>query len=264
MKVHLRGFDMAYAQNGQGIPLLLIHGFPLNREMWAAQIQALSNEMRVIAPDLRGHGESEAVAGNYSMEMLAEDCNALVEHLGIDQPIVVCGLSMGGYIALAYYRLYPSKVAGLILAATRAGADSAEGKQNRDKTAAKAEEEGPEAVVEGMLPKMLSMKTYEENPDLVEQARSIMEKTTTNGMVGALMGMKNRPDSTGMLEQIEVPTLILYGADDQIIPFEDVETMQDAIPDVHLRILPDAGHLLNLEQPELFNRAVLTFIENLK
>jgi pimeloyl-ACP methyl ester carboxylesterase len=115
-----------------------------------------------------------------------------------------------------------------------------------------------------MLPKMLSLKTYEENPQLVERVREIMKKTSTNGMVGALIGMKNRPDSTGKLSQIEVPTLILYGADDQIIPFEDVETMQDAIPDVHLRILPDAGHLLNLEQPELFNRAVLTFIENLE
>jgi pimeloyl-ACP methyl ester carboxylesterase len=210
MKIHLRGFDMAYQEAGEGIPLLLIHGFPLNREMWAPQIQPLSSEARVIAPDLRGHGESEAVAGNYSMEMLAEDCHALLDHLDVDQPAIICGLSMGGYIALAYYRRYASKVAGLILAATRAGADSPEGKQNRDKT-----------------------------------------------------GMKNRPDSTGMLSKIEVPTLILYGADDQIIPFEDVETMQDAIPDVHLRILPDAGHLLNLEQPELFNRAVLTFIENL-
>jgi pimeloyl-ACP methyl ester carboxylesterase len=257
MKVHLRGFDMAY-------PLLLIHGFPLNSEMWVPQIQALSGEARVIVPDLRGHGESEAVAGNYSMDMLAEDCHALLEHLNVDRPAVVCGLSMGGYIALAYYHRYTSKVAGLIMAATRAGADSPEGKQNRDKTATRAKEEGPETVVEGMLPKMLSLKTYEENPQLVERVREIMKKTSTNGMVGALIGMKNRPDSTGKLSQIEVPALILYGADDQIIPFEDVETMQDAIPDVHLRILPDAGHLLNLEQPELFNRAVLTFIENLE
>jgi 3-oxoadipate enol-lactonase len=263
MRVNLADFSMAYEDQGNGIPLLLIHGFPLNRSLWEPQIRELSTFARVLAPDLRGYGESEAPTGVYAMEMLARDCQALLEAASVDQPSVVCGLSMGGYVALAFYRLYPERVAGLILAATRAGADSEEGKSNRDKTAAQAREQGANAVAAAMLPKMMSPKTYATNPELVERVSDIMGSASVEGIVGASLGMKERPDSSELLAKIQVPTLILHGSDDQLIPFKEAEAMQGAIEGSRLRLLPDAGHLLNLEQPELFNQAVQDFLASL-
>jgi pimeloyl-ACP methyl ester carboxylesterase len=262
MDIRLANFTAAYEERGSGLPLLFIHGFPLNRQMWEPQIEVFSTLARVVAPDLRGHGESEALPGPYAMDSLADDCHALLEALGVQAPAVVGGLSMGGYVALAYYRRYPAQVAGLVLAATRAGADTPEGRANRDKLVALAQEGGPQAVVAAMLPKMMAPQTYEQNPPLVDRVREMMEKTSLEGAIGALLGMKDRPDSTPMLTEIKVPALILHGSDDQLIPFPEAEAMHEAIPDSHLRLLPDAGHLLNLEQPALFNQALRSFLDS--
>jgi len=260
MKTRLTDFTMAYDETGSGKPILFIHGFPLNRKMWEPQIEAFSDNMHVIAPDLRGHGETEAIPGPYEMEMLADDCHGLLEALGVTQPVVVCGLSMGGYATLAFYRKYPERAAGLILAATRAGADSEEGKANREKAAAQAQEKGVSAIIDGMLPKILAPGTYETRPELVERVREMMAETSVEGVVGAQLGMKERPDSTPLLTQIRVPTLVLHGAEDQILPPSEAEATHTAIQGSQLHILPDAGHLLNLEQPERFNRAVADFL----
>ena len=197
------------------------------------------------------------------MGMLADDCVSLLDALDIEQPALVCGLSMGGYITLAFYRRHPDRVRGLILAATRAGADSPEGKANRDKAIAQAKEEGTAAIASSMLPKMLAPKTYESKPDLVEQVENIMTSTSVPGIVGALEGMKQRPDSTPMLGKIDVPTLILHGEDDQLIPAQEAQEMHTAIADSSLHLVSNAGHLLNLEQPEKFNQAIREFMENL-
>lgn len=263
MLYQVNGLKLAYQSEGQGIPLLLIHGFPLNNRMWEPQIRSLSNQARVLAPDLRGHGDSEPIEGPYSMGMLADDCVSLLDALDIEQPAVVCGLSMGGYITLAFYRRHPDRVRGLILAATRAGADSPEGKANRDKAIAQAKEEGTAAIASSMLPKMLAPKTYESKPDLVEQVENIMTSTSVPGIVGALEGMKQRPDSTPMLGKIDVPTLILHGEDDQLIPAQEAQEMHTAIADSSLNLISNAGHLLNLEQPEKFNQIIREFMENL-
>lgn len=262
MQVQLNGFEMAYEERGSGLPLLLIHGFPLNKEMWQPQLAALSDRARILAPDLRGHGESQAVPGPYSMEQLAGDCHALLEATGTSGRVVVAGLSMGGYVTLAFYRKYPHRVAGLVLAATRAGEDSPEGKTNRDKAAEKARAQGPAAVAADLLPKMLAPNTYATNPALVSNVQVIMEKTALEGMVGALMGMKARPDSTALLPHIEVPTLILHGADDQLFPATEAGDMQAAMPNARLVLLQDAGHLLNLEQAVLFNQAMRELLES--
>jgi 3-oxoadipate enol-lactonase len=260
MKTRVNGVTMAYEARGSGRPILFIHGFPLNRRMWEPQIEEFSKTMHVIAPDLRGHGESESAPGPYEMEMLADDCHALLESLGITGPAVLCGLSMGGYVTLAFYRRYPERAAGLVLAATRAGADSAEGKANREKAAAEAQENGISAIVDGMLPKIMAPQTYDRKPELVKQVREIMSGTSVAGVAGAQLGMKERPDSNPLLAEIQVPALVVHGADDQIIPPTEAEAMQAAIPDAQLHILPDAGHLLNLEQPERFNQALSIFL----
>jgi pimeloyl-ACP methyl ester carboxylesterase len=250
---------MQYEDRGMGSPLLLVHGFPLNRTMWQPQLDSLPVYGRVLTPDLRGFGLSDPVGGVYSMDLLARDCLELLDHLGIWEPVVLGGLSMGGYVAFAFYRQFPERVKGLILAATRAGEDTPEGKANREKQANLAREQGVPAVVAAALPKMLSPKTIENRPDLVEAARDLMETTSVEGVIGAQLGMKDRPDSTPLLAEIGLPTLILHGADDQLIPVKEAEAMHAGIKGSALKILPDSGHLLNMEQPQLFDTAVREF-----
>ncbi len=258
--IRMPDLTMDFGDTGDNTPLLLIHGFPLNRTLWDPQVDSLSEIARVITPDLRGFGASDPLQGMYSMDLLAQDCLELLDRLGVWHPAVIGGLSMGGYVAFAFYRLFPERVRGLILAATRPGADTPEGKANREKSARLASEQGVPAVVEAMLPKMMSPKTYETRKSLVETVRQMMESTSVEGAIGAQLGMKDRPDSTPTLPLIEKPTLILHGADDQLIPVKEAESMQAAIRNSRLKILPDSGHLLNLEQPDLFNQAVREFL----
>lgn len=263
MQTRINDFTMAYEVAGGGLPLLLVHGFPLDRTLWEPQINDLADAARVIAPDLRGHGASDPVAGEYTMDLLADDCVALLEELQVEDPVVVCGLSMGGYIAFSFYRRYPQRVAGLILAATRAKDDSPEARANRDRMAVKADEQGAAAIAGDLLPKMFSPRTLDANPELVERVKHMMASTSVQGIKGALMGMKSRADSTPTLNKIDVPTLILHGKDDQLIPPQEAQDMHAAIQDSQLHVLPQAGHLLNLEQPELFNQAVRQFLPTL-
>ena len=262
-KVFINGYTTTCTETGEGIPLLFVHGYPLNRLMWQPQFEGLSDVAHLIAPDLRGHGEAQAAPPPYSMDLCADDLNALLEAMEIRQKIVLCGLSMGGYITLAFFRKYASRLAGLILTATRPGADSPEARFNRDKAIDTVKEKGVTFIVESMLPKMLAPQTYVEKPDLVAKARSIMERTSVEGIAGALSGMKERPDSTPDLAQIHIPTLILHGEDDQIIPPQEAQAMHTAIAGSTLEIIPEAGHLLNLEQPVLFNAAVKHFLASL-
>ena len=256
-------FVMAFQDSCDRPTLLLIHGFPLSSQMWDPQLDDIAEFARVIAPDLRGHGQSDSVPGPYSIPQLADDCADLLDHLNVATPFVVCGLSMGGYIALEFYRRYPEQVAGLILAATRAGADSVEGKAGRDKAAELAKNEGATAVSSGMLSKMLAPENYASDEELVEYVEDVMSTASLNGVVGALAAMRDRVDSTPMLSEINVPVLIIHGADDQLIPVAEAEAMHQAIPNSELVIVPDAGHLPNLEQPDIFHDAVIDFLEEL-
>src|SRR5919199_3529762 len=256
MQTTLFGRRVAYEDTGSGIPLVLIHGYPLNRTMWEPQLQGLSDGARVIAPDLRGFGESEPVEGETSVGSYADDVRELLDALGVNGPAVLCGLSMGGYIVFEYLRRYPGHVGGVILANTKAGADTAEGRAGRDRSAATARQNGAEAIADAMLPKMLAPATYQNNPELVQRVRRMITSSSVPGIVAALMAMRDRPDSTMDLAMIDKPALALTGADDQLIPPSEAETIARDLPGARLEVLPNAGHLSNLEQPELFNRAV--------
>lgn len=263
MQTQIHDFSMAYDEEGQGLPVLFIHGYPLNRQMWQFQTSGLNAVARILAPDLRGFGDSQPTEGNYSMELLADDCAAFLDALQINKPVVVAGLSMGGYVTMAFYRKYAARMAGMILTATRPGPDSVEGKAGRDQAAARVQRGGVQEAVHPMLTKLLSPVTYQERPELVAQIKKIMEHNTVQGILGALMGMKERPDSTPLLTKIDLPVLILHGADDQIIPSKEAESMHQAIRGSQLEILPRAGHLLNMEQPDLFNQALSRFLATL-
>lgn len=263
MQIEVHNYAMYYEDQGSGIPLLLIHGFPLNSQLWKPQIEGLSDIARVLAPDLPGHGRTEAKEGPYWMDELAEDMDAFLDELEITVPVVVAGLSMGGYIALAYHRQHSSRMAGLILASTRAEADPPQTKQNREKVAEIARKQGVKPIVDDMLPKLLSPKTRDERPEIVQQARDIMEQTSVEGIVGASLGMKDRPDSSETLDKIMLPTLIIHGADDRVVPLSRAEEMHKRIVKSRLEVISDAGHLVNLEQPDRFNEIIRDFLSTL-
>lgn len=255
----INGVRLSFVDEGRGQPILFVHGFPLSRAIWQPQIEVLSKNFRVIAPDLRGHGESEAPAGVYIMNTFADDLNALLEERQCG-PVVLTGHSMGGYISFVFYRRYPQKVRGLVLFCTRAGADSEEGKAGRENLARRAEREGAAAVAEQMLPKILAASTTASRPDLVAQVRQIMLATSSNGLAGSLRGMAARPDSVDVLPKIAVPTLVIAGAGDLIIPSHEAETMAQAIPNAPLHFISNAGHLASLENPAEVNDRLRDFL----
>lgn len=252
---------MSYEDSANRVPVLWIHGYPLSSMLWEFQVTELADIARQITPDLRGHGRTEPTAPPYDMALFADDCVRLLDHLGLEGAVVVGGLSMGGYVALDLCRRHPQRVAGLILASTRAGADTEAGKAARDQAAATAKDQGVEAIVEGMLPKLLAPGTAAEQPDLVEYVRGMMLETSVDGVGGALAAMRDRVDSTGDLPGFDVPALVLHGAQDQLIPVVEAELLAGSLPDAELVVIPGAGHLPNLEQPDVFNDAVRVFLE---
>ncbi len=258
MKIEINGIEMFYRDRGTGLPVLLVHGFPLDGTLWQPQLDELADEYRVIVPDLRGFGESTPGA-EVTIEQYADDLCALLDELEIDQ-VVLAGLSMGGYIAFAFHRKYPDRVLGLVLVDTRPQADTDQVRANRVATAAKVKERGATPLADEMLNRLLSPATVNNKPDLVRTVHAMMARQPGPGIVAALRAMAGRPDSRSMLGDIAVPTLIVVGADDTITPVADAEAMVDSIPGAELVIIPQAGHLPNLEQPEAFNQALRAFI----
>jgi 3-oxoadipate enol-lactonase len=263
MKMQVRGFEMGYEDTGgNNTPLLLIHGFPLDRTLWAAQVRWLADVARVITPDLRGFGESAMPSGAVTMDTYADDLRELLDALRISRA-VVAGLSMGGYIAFAFYRKYASRVRALILADTRSAPDSLEAKKGRDENAALVRNKDTAAVADKMFPKVLTPQTIATRADVANAARTLMSRQPAEGVIAALIALRDRPDSTPTLAQVAVPTLIVVGAEDTLTPPKDSEQMRDGIRGAQLAVIPNAAHLSNLEQPEAFNQAVRKFLKAL-
>lgn len=259
----VRGIEIAYDDVGSGPAVVLLHGYPFNRSMWSGQVEELRKNHRVIIPDLRGHGESAVTPGPATMESMALDVASLLESLNISRA-TIGGLSMGGYVALAFYRLFPLRVRALVLADTRAQADTDEGQQNREQQAEKAMREGLGVIADALLPKLLAPKTVTERPDIVRRLREMMVGTQPEGAAAALRGMAVRRDQTSFLSRIISPTLILVGRNDAITPLADSELMHKEIGGSRLQILEGAGHVSNLERAEEFNRAFIKFLNDVE
>lgn len=262
MKADLNGITVAFDDEGTGLPIVFLHAFPLNRTMWAPQTAALSQRFRTIAVDLRGHGESDAPLWRYTLEQAAEDVRALLDHLAIRQA-VIAGLSMGGYIAFAFYRQYADRIRGLVLADTRAQADTPDGRQARFDMAQIAYKKGATAIADLMLPKLLTSATVRTNLALVRTVRAMIEGTEISGIAGDLMAMAERPDSLSLLSDIRCPTQIIVGEEDVATPPTDARLMAGRIPRARLAVIPNAGHLANLEQPDRFNEVLERFLSSL-
>lgn len=259
--IRVDDIQFAYTDAGLGQAVVLLHGYPFNRSLWNEQAAALSNSYRVITPDLRGLGESDASPGAATMNRMAQDVAELLDRLEISRAIIG-GLSMGGYVALAFYNQFPSRVRALILADTRAQADTNEGKQARFQQAEKALAEGMAGIADSMLPKLLTPETVSKRPELVKRVRDMMLKTKPEGAAGALRGMAERDDHTPLLSQISCPALILVGREDPITPVPDSEKMHREIVGSHLVVLENAAHVSNLERTDQFNEEILKFLHS--
>lgn len=260
MDIQVMQRKFAYDERGQGPTFVFIHGYPLNRMIWQAQWEGLSDHARVIVPDLRGFGETPMIDGAYEISNYADDVRELLDALGVTEPAIIVGLSMGGYVAMSYLRRYPEHVRALVLANTKATPDSPEGKMGRDKNIGIARDKGATAIAEGMLPKMLASATFATKPELVTRVKQIMESASVPGIIGALNAMRDRPDSTSTLLECGQPVLIIAGADDQLMTETDQQNMKLAARNSTLVTIPDAGHLTPMEQPAAFNHAITEFI----
>jgi 3-oxoadipate enol-lactonase len=260
MFAQVNGLRLAYHDRGRAHErvLLLVHGFPLDRRLWGAQVGALATMTRVITPDLRGHGKSQIVPGPFTMDQHADDLVALLDHLKIRRA-VVAGLSMGGYVALAFWRRYPARVQGLILADTRAEPDSASVRAGRDAAMDRVQQTGAAAYADEMLPRLLAPDSLVDGK-IARAAQKIMAEQPVKGIVGALGGLQNRADSRATLATITVPTLVIAGNEDVITPPAEAQAMAAAIPGARFVVIPKAGHLSALENPRAFNAAVRAFL----
>jgi pimeloyl-ACP methyl ester carboxylesterase len=255
---------LAFDDNGPGPVVVLLHGFPFDRSLWSAQVAEVGTTYRLITPDLRGHGESAAPDGTYSIDSMADDVVETLDALQLVEPVVLGGHSMGGYVALSLALRYPSRVRALVLIDTRAGADSYDGALSRKALARQVEETGDtSAVVAGMLPKLFSPMTRERRPDLIPALHDRMLKTHPRAIVGALRGMAERPDRTEDLGKLNVPTLVIVGEDDAITPPSEARALAEALPNATLEVIPNAGHVAPVEGAEGTNRAIMTFLNGL-
>lgn len=278
----MRGINLAYTDVGAGPAIILLHGYPFDHSMWREQIDFLSAQgYRVVAPDLRGFGEvsdkpqfvadadrretegqAEAYRTITTMADMARDVAALMDELKTDQA-AICGLSMGGYVAFEFVHLFPMRARALVLAGTRAPADNEQERQARLQQVEQMLAKGMSGIAEATLPKLLAPRTLGEQPEVVARVRKMILRSDPKGSAAAQRGMAARRDYSNDLASINVPTLVIVGRDDPIRPVADAEFMHDRIQDSRLQIIEDAAHMTNMEQPEVFNRALVGFLEHL-
>ena len=260
--VETGGRRLAWLEAGAGWPVILLHAFPLKAEMWRAQLEAVPAGWRFIAPDLRGFGRAHLRrlkvedAATLTVDDYAADVLALMDALKLDDA-VIGGLSMGGYVAFAMFRQAPARFAGMILADTRSQADTPQGRAARVEMRALLGERGPAAVADQMLPKLFSSSAP---PEAVAAGRQMIESADPGAIDAAIGALMARPDSTPDLPRMTRGTLVIVGADDAITPLADARAMQAAIPRSTLTVIPGAGHLSNLERPDIFSRALADFL----
>jgi pimeloyl-ACP methyl ester carboxylesterase len=259
-RASLNGTELHYRDSGTSKDVvLLLHAFPLHSGMWARQIAALEGKHRVIAPDYRGLGKSGMPPEAWTIDLLAQDVRALLSHLRVERA-AVAGLSMGGYLAFELYRQLPGLFRGLALCDTKAGADTDEGKANREKFARSAIEKGTGWVADEMIPKLLRATP---DPAAVKEVRALVTGGTPAGVAAAQRAMARRPDSTPTLAALSCPTLVVVGEEDSLTPPAESEKMAKGVKGATLVRIPGAGHLPPVENPEAFNAALVKFVDGL-
>jgi pimeloyl-ACP methyl ester carboxylesterase len=255
VKIRLKSGTLNYLDQGNGPAVLLIHAFPLNHTMWHPQVAALAPRFRIIAPDIRGFGES-LPATPWTIEEMCGDLAEFLDNLNV-KTCAVAGLSMGGYIGLPFCLNYPDRVRQIILANTRARADNETEKAARTDMIAALEQHGAGILPDRMLPRLLQPNP---SPEVVQLVRSIMANTSASAAIYAVMAMRDRPDCSTLLHQIKSPALVIAGEHDMITNINECRSIAEGIPGGRFVSIPGAGHLSNLENPQEFNRALTDFL----
>jgi 3-oxoadipate enol-lactonase len=259
-----RFMSLRYEALGTGLPVVLLHAFPFDHTMWTPQLQPLANAgMRVIAPDLPEFGESTPGSEVFAIERAADVIAEFLEALDIEKA-VVAGLSMGGYIAMAFARRQPHRLRGLILADTKAAPDDTTAKANRDRLIADVKGAGATAAVEALFPKLFCDETRARNRAAIDSAREIVLRQRPAAIIAGLYALRDRPDAAPGLAAVDVPTLVLVGEHDAVTPPLTAARIAGSIPRAELVHIPSAGHLSNIENPEAFNAAVITFLKSIQ
>ncbi|WP_055507521.1 alpha/beta fold hydrolase [Nonomuraea pusilla] len=246
---------------GTGLPVVLLHAFPLSSAMWLAQREGLSRSCRVITPDLRGFGGSRLGEDDPSIDLMADDVAALLDAEGVDRA-VVGGLSMGGYVTMAFCRRHPDRVLGVILADTKATPDPPAARENRERIARAALDGGSDVLVREVLPTLVGPTTKERRAMVFGRVKGLVQAAPPAAVAWAQRAMAARPDSLPTLAALKAPALVLVGEEDELAPRGDAEAMAQAAPEGRLEVIPKAGHLSAVEQPEAFNAAVTAFLSS--
>jgi pimeloyl-ACP methyl ester carboxylesterase len=257
--IPVRDGQLHVVQTGQGTPLVLVHGFPLDHSMWQGQVDGLADRFHVIAPDLRGFGQSGVTAGLVTMQRLADDLAQLLDALQITEPVVFCGLSMGGYVGWQFALRHRPRLARLIQCDTRAIADSPEAAANRIALADRVQKEGTLFVAEAMMPKLFAPATNQANSPVVEATRQVMLRTSPQGIAAASRGMAQRPDVTALFPEFDLPALLICGQHDAISPPEEMRGIASAMPQAKFVEIAGAGHMAPLEKSAEVNAAIREF-----
>ncbi len=251
---------LAYTEYGDGSPLVLLHAFPLSGKMWEENALFLANQgFRVILPDLPGFGKTPAASNSFSLEETAKDVDALLEDLGIDEA-VIGGLSMGGYVTFNLLRLFPKRFVGAVFCDTTSASEPPENIPNRNNLIDLLKAKGSQALVDVMLPNLISEHTKQTDPDLVSRLTEDFLKCDPASAIATLKGFVERKDHNYLLSEIKIPTLLIFGEFDKLTTVENAKKISEKIPDATLAVIPDAGHYSNLENPEAFNAALLDFL----
>lgn len=259
-KYQVRDIQLHVVEAGAGPPLLLVHGFPLDHTMWQAQIEELARDARILAPDLRGFGGSEAAGEIVSMEDFADDLAALLDVRQIEEPVVFCGLSMGGYIAWQFFLRHRTRLRALILCDTRAAADTPVAAEARRVNAGRVLSEGVGFLAEAMLEKLFAAETRQRRPEVVESIRRRMLSASPQGVAAALRGMAARPNMSAWLPQMDLPTLVVCGQEDALSTVEEMRGIAAQLPQARFVEIARAGHMSPVEQPQAVNQAIREFL----
>ena len=261
--LHVNDVDLAVLDRGAGSPVVFVHGFPLDHSMWVAQQVVVAERWRTIVPDLLGFGASGVTPGRVTVEQHADDLAGLLDALGIADPVVLVGLSMGGYIAMQFYRTHRRRLRALVLCDTRAAADAPPVAAGRLEVADRVERDGPAVLADTMLPRLFSPRTLELRPELVERARKMILGGNRVGLAATSRGLAVRPDFSDTVPQIDCPTLLVVGRHDPISTPAEMGAMARNIAASQLAEIDDAGHLSPMERPDQVNRALVDFLDRI-
>lgn len=264
IKLTVNNCSLSYNDEGpEGAPIIIfIHGFPLNKSMWDKQVKALKDNYRVIAYDIRGHGNSEVGTVNFSIDLFVNDLLSFMDTLEIEKTIL-CGLSMGGYIALNAVENHPERFNALVLSDTNCTADTSEAKEKRMNTIESIKENGLDKFANDLIINLFAAESFKKNSEEIPVVKEMIVKTTTQSLFKSLHALAGRKETCSKLTEIKVPVLILVGEEDKITPPEVASALQEKIKDSQLSIIEHAGHLSNMENEDEFNNQLMKFIGNI-